>query len=242
MCYSILKETSQLFIYVKGKIMAKSKLIKELANGKVDLVTAFNRLLIIANDIENDELVNWAENELNGYKKAEDLPEYRKIYAPYLQYTGINGRFQVTNVSLPHNYLSKESLNAIINVNVFESVKELEKYSQLSESVHRDLTNFAGEVLERTRGVRCISIRQIINTQQYTGVLSNIQTKLIRVLLKIDKEYGDFDDLDISIAARAPSDLQTVNIQINKLIYGDHSVKIGDNNDISKSSITSGVE
>ena len=40
--------------------MAKSKLIKELANGKVDLTTAFNRLLIIANDIDNVELSEWA--------------------------------------------------------------------------------------------------------------------------------------------------------------------------------------
>lgn len=220
--------------------MAKSKLIKELANGIVDLTTAFNRLLIIANDIGNEELIIWAERELNGYQNFEDLPEYRIINAPNLQYTGINGRFPVTNVPLPHNYLSSKTIDAVTRVGVFESIKEVEKYSQLTESVYRDMTDLAGEVLERTGGVRCVSIKQMINTQQYTGVLSNIQTKLIRVLLKIDKEYGNFDDLDIVISGRTSEEVQTINIQIKNLIYGDHSIRIGDNNDIDKSKIGTG--
>lgn len=220
--------------------MAKSKLIKELANGKVDLATAFNRLLIIANDIENEELELWAENELNGYQNFEDLPEYRIINAPNLQYTGINGGFKVTNVPLPHNYLSSKTVEVVTRVGIFESIKEVEKYSQLTESVYRDMTSLAGEVLERTGYVRCVSIKQMINTQQYTGVLSNIQTKLIRILLKIDKEYGNFDDLDVAIADKTPEDLKTINIQINKLIYGDNSIRIGDHNKIDKSKIGTG--
>ena len=70
--------------------------------------------------------------------------------------------------------------------------------------------------------------------------MSNIQTKLIRDLLKIDKEYGNFDDLDIVMPDRTAEEVQTINIQIQKLIYGDHSIKIGDNNDIDKSKIGTG--
>lgn len=36
--------------------MAKSKVIKELASNEISLEVALNRLLIIASDIENDEL------------------------------------------------------------------------------------------------------------------------------------------------------------------------------------------
>ena len=43
--------------------MAKSKIIKELANKEVSLEVAFNRLLIIASDLNNDDLVNWATIE-----------------------------------------------------------------------------------------------------------------------------------------------------------------------------------
>ena len=44
--------------------MAKSKVIKELASNEISLEVALNRLLIIASDIENDELAQWVENEL----------------------------------------------------------------------------------------------------------------------------------------------------------------------------------
>ena len=47
--------------------MAKSKIIKELANKEISLEVAFNRLLIIASDIGNTDLIDWATNELNGY-------------------------------------------------------------------------------------------------------------------------------------------------------------------------------
>ncbi len=50
--------------------MAKSRIIKELANNEISLEVAFNRLLIIASDIENEELINWATNELNGYSSS----------------------------------------------------------------------------------------------------------------------------------------------------------------------------
>lgn len=219
--------------------MAKSKLIKELANGKVDLVTAFNRLLIIASDIENEDLAMWVECELNGYQNFEDLPEYRIIQAPNLQYTGINGGYKITNMPLPHAYLYRETIDKIIDVGVFEGIKELEKYTYVKKPLYRDMTPLAGEVLERT-GIRCVSIKQTINPEHYTGVLSSIQTKLIKVLLKIDKEYGNFDELDVAITDKTPDDLRTINIQIKKLIYGDNSIKIGDNNDINKSKIGMG--
>lgn len=44
--------------------MAKSKIIRELANKEISLEVAFNRLLIIASDIGNTDLIDWATNEL----------------------------------------------------------------------------------------------------------------------------------------------------------------------------------
>ena len=55
-----------------------------------------------------------------------------------------------------------------------------------------------------------------------------------------DKEYGNFDELDVAITDKTPEDLRTINIQIKKLIYGDNSIKIGDNNEIDKSKIGTG--
>ena len=48
--------------------MAKSKIITELANNSISLGVALNRLFVIASDIENEELQQWAECELHGYQ------------------------------------------------------------------------------------------------------------------------------------------------------------------------------
>lgn len=220
--------------------MAKSKLIKELGRGEIGLVSAFNRLLILASDIENDGLQKWAIRELNGYEKFEDLPRYRIINAPNLQFTGLSGHVKLTNVPVPQNYLKTKTWDAISEVGIFGGINELEKYSQLKDNTYRDLTVLAGEIYKHSGGVQCVSIQQIIGPQQYVGVLSNINTQLIQVLLTIDKEYGNFDDLDVAITDKTPEDVKTINIQINKLIYGDNSIKIGDNNKIDKSKIGSG--
>lgn len=99
--------------------MAKSKIIKELANKEVSLEVAFNRLLIIASDLNNDDLVNWATNELNGYSKDSKIPKYREGKMGHIVYSGINGRIQVNNQPLPLSIFDKELLD-YIRINYFD--------------------------------------------------------------------------------------------------------------------------
>ena len=75
--------------------MAKSKIIRELVNEEISLDSALTRLIVIANDIGNEDLVKWAEQELTGYPDADELPDYRKGNGGLIVYTGINGNFQV---------------------------------------------------------------------------------------------------------------------------------------------------
>jgi len=76
--------------------MAKSKIIKGIANKEISLEVAFNRLLIIASDIGNQDLIDWATNELNGYPNQAQIPSYRKSGLGQIIYSGINGTFQIT--------------------------------------------------------------------------------------------------------------------------------------------------
>lgn len=59
--------------------MAKSKILKELASNQTSLDVVLSRLIIIASDIEDIKLQEWALNELNGYSKNENVPEYRQL-------------------------------------------------------------------------------------------------------------------------------------------------------------------
>lgn len=201
--------------------MAKSQIIKDLATEKVSLSSAFHRLMIIASDIGSVDLMQWAEKELNGYQKYNELPEYRKLNLMNFQYTGINGSFQVTNVSLPLGFLKPSTLKKVSAVGIFDGIAELERNAEIKEVAYRDVSYLAGEIYEESGGVQCISVRQIIPTQQYTKILSNIKTRLLGILLKIDKEYGNMDDLDVAISDKDPEMIKKINISIEKMITQD---------------------
>ena len=100
--------------------MPKSKIIKDVVDNKVPLDQSLTRLMILAKDVNNDKLALWAENELNGYKTIEQLPDYRKVRCDNFRYSGINGNFQVTNVSLPLSFVRDEILEEAVNLYIYD--------------------------------------------------------------------------------------------------------------------------
>lgn len=217
--------------------MAKSQIIKDLACNKVSLADAFYRLLVIAEDLDNETLLQWAEKEINGYSKMSELPQYRIINTPNIQYTGINGGYQVTNVPLNTTFLNSKTYERIKRSGVFPGVLEVEKMSQANDYLSRDLTYLSGEVYKNSGGIQCISIRQVIDPTEYIDALSTIKTKLIRVLQKLEREYGLLDDLDVSIDNKTKQEQNEINVYVHNLIYDNNSITIGDNNRIEKSEI-----
>lgn len=81
--------------------MAKSKIIKELANNQISMEVALQRLMIIASDLENEDLSAWAEAELHGYSRSDTLPKYRNIQSIHFVYSGINVASKLRIVRLP---------------------------------------------------------------------------------------------------------------------------------------------
>ena len=105
--------------------MPKSRIIKEIAEGTVDLETSFNRLYLLASDIQDAELMQWIEKELGGYLSDDLLPDYRKTKSGAFFFNGISGDYQVTNVALPPGYLLKEQRDAIYRINYTDSIRSV---------------------------------------------------------------------------------------------------------------------
>mgnify|MGYP003298892109 CR=1 FL=1 len=92
-----------------------SNLLDDLVINKITLEEVLQRLLIVANRMDNKELAKWCTSELNGYEKYDDLPEYRKCKSRNIVYSGINGRLQITNQPLGPGYLKSETISKIEN-------------------------------------------------------------------------------------------------------------------------------
>ena len=221
--------------------MAKSKIIKELANNQISMEVALQRLLIIASDLDNEELSAWAEAELRGYSQTDTLPEYRNIQSIHFIYSGINGSFKVTNFPFTFTSVLDDILSDIYNVPIMDSVSSLQNFvdNPDKQSYRRDFSMLNGLVLQRT-GIQCTSIYQTVPLNFLQNILSQIKTILMNIFLKLDKEYGCLDNLDVDTTAKTPDEVDAINKVVNNYIFIDNSVNVGDRNKLKGSGIFSG--
>ena len=91
--------------------MAKSQIIKDLANGKVDTQTALKRTKVLLQDLENDDLLDWVNYEIEGYPDDVEIPDYRAIggqlYGTYFKGSMAN-HITYNHVPLPLGNLPDE--------------------------------------------------------------------------------------------------------------------------------------
>lgn len=221
--------------------MAKSKIIKELANNQISMEVALQRLMIIASDLGNEELLTWTETELRGYSPSDTLPEYRNIHSTYFVYSGINGGFKVTNCPFTFTNILEEKLPDIYNVPIMDSFSSLQNFidSPGKQSYRRDFSMLNGYVLQRT-GIQCTSIYQTVPLNFLQKIVSQIKTILMKIFLKLDKEYGGLDDLDVDTTAKTPDEVDAINKVVNNYIFIDNSVNVGDRNKLKGSGIFGG--
>lgn len=221
--------------------MAKSTIIKELANNQIPMEVALQRLMIIASDLENEELSAWAEAELHGYSQSDTLPEYRNIRSIHFLYSGINGSFKVTNCPFTFTNILEEKLSNIYNVPIMDSVSSLQDFvdNPDKKSYRRDFSMLNGYVLQRT-GIQCTSIYQTVPLNFLQKILSQIKTILMHVFLKLDKEYGCLDDLDVDTTTKTPEEVEKINEVVNNYIFIDNSINVGDKNKLKGSEIFGG--
>ncbi|WP_427150798.1 hypothetical protein J1C86_09235 [Streptococcus sanguinis] len=202
--------------------MVKSKIIKDIVQDEISLDGALNRLMIITNSLENEELNDWIEGELNGYSNSDDIPDYRKNIRYIIRYSGINGSFQVNNNVLPESLFTKEIKEALRSRVITSGIKTIEKAVSGEFNVSFDLIELAPIVYKKSDYmITCMKLEQVIDKTSFLEILSNVKTKLISILLRLEKEFGNLDNLDIDVGLKNDIELENLNDSISKTLYHD---------------------
>ena len=112
--------------------MAKSRIIKELANSEIDLKTALKRAKIILSDLGDDEITQWVTYEIAGYPNDDLLPAYRIIQGSLKgnYFLGVpTPRVQCSNSPLSTGDMPKDMRDALLSVYLPEGVEALKMLS-----------------------------------------------------------------------------------------------------------------
>lgn len=111
--------------------MAKSKIIKELANGEVDTITALKRAKVLVSDLNNAKISKWLDYEISGYPEDANIPSYRKVQGSLIgsYFKGsMASHMTWTNVSLPLGKMPDETKELVLSVEFKEGVEALKKF------------------------------------------------------------------------------------------------------------------
>ena len=223
--------------------MAKSELIKELARGKIDTEIALKQLKLLLDVFPNANIMSWVDKELTGYKQGDELPSYRKAGGS-LTGTFLNHLTHATNVGIPLRPDAPKELSGFCNFVEFkESVGALKS---LMESDNKGIVvnvppDWYPLIIKYSAMsmTAILSARVNISSAAIPHIFSEIDNKVLDILMLLEKEFGNLDELDIDLSSKSEQEVTDIQKRIIVYIYNDNSISIGNDNQIEASVIAS---
>ena len=123
--------------------MAKSKIIKDLANSSVNTITALKRAKVLVSALNNAEISKWLDYEISGYPEDATIPSYRKVHGSLIvsYFKGSMARHMTwTNVSLPLGNMPDEIKEMLLRVEFQEGVESLKTLAAKSQASGTETT------------------------------------------------------------------------------------------------------
>lgn len=228
--------------------MARSSIIKDLANGEVNTVTALKRAKVLFSELGNINLLNWISYEITGYPAEAALPNYRNVRG-HLMGSYFKGSMMSnmtwTNVSIPLGKMPDDLQEALLNVAFREGVEALRQLAedsknggQLGKTIDADFFPVIASY-NNDPYMMITSAKVIIGSQLIQDVFSAVENRLLDALIVLEKEFGNLDELDIDVSSKSQDELGDIVDKLLVIVFNDNSVTIRDGNRIKGSNIAS---
>jgi hypothetical protein len=232
--------------------MPKSKIIKELANGSVDTITALKRTKVLLSEFDNEELNTWVSYEITGYPDEAEIPDYRivrgNLMGSYFK-GSMASHMTWTHVSIPLGKMPEDLKDLLLTVYFREGVDALRQLAEKCNTSDNNLGKTIGADFfpaiahyNNDPYMMITSARVEIADQCINNVFSNIENRLLEILMFLEKEFGVLDDLDIDVDSKSDKEKEKIVKQLHVIIFNDNRVSIGDGNRIKDSNIASSIE
>ena len=219
--------------------MARSQLLKDVVSGKENIENILLRIKVILSDLDNELIMNWVNGELQGYKNIDDVPSYRILKGRSEGTYIVNNQIKYTNVSVPLEVLlSKENIDELNTLKVRDSIMAIknivdgdnrDNYSKLVD------TYFCHSI--SSAELQIASMKISFSSNQLDGILSNVKSKLVEIVMELEKQFDHLDELDIKPQVEENlSKKEKVIYNIGQIVY-DGSFSVGDKNKISGSKL-----
>lgn len=232
--------------------MSKSNIIKELANGTVDTLTALKRTKVLLSMFDNKGLNDWINYEIIGYSEGDEMPAYRivkgKLMGSYFKGSMVS-HMKWNHVSIPLGKMPDGLKEELLTVYIREGVGTLKQLADkvassdvsMGKSINADF--FPTIAYYNDDPYMMITSATVeIGNQCIQNVFSAIENRLLDILILLEKEFGTLDDLDFDLAKKSDDEKAGIVEQLKVIVFNDNSVNIGDGNRIKDANIAFGIK
>jgi hypothetical protein len=180
-----------------------SRIINDLIDEEKTLNSALLKTKVLASRIQNQELLNWVNNELSGYKNIDELPDYRKELNNELKGSFLNGTMKYTNAQIPTVGLDDALEKKLRTTDFTESINSLERLvssqdsSSFSGSIRAELSSLIENnwINMGNPYLQLLSVHKSIPKSLIVGIITNVRNKLLDFMLELDAKYGDLTEI-----------------------------------------------
>ncbi|OOZ41643.1 response regulator receiver protein [Solemya pervernicosa gill symbiont] len=206
-------------------------LIKEiitiLSSQESSLSDALLKTKILLHKIGHKELVEWVNNELNGYPDKSSVPDYRVLHAEVLA-NAVNHAYQFNRMQIPIGHLPEEQQESLTNIEMDQSLVSLEKLvskegSHLRSPIPIETNYFLQEGLDES--IHINSSWCEVQPSQIIQIFIQVRSRLLDFVLELQDGFGE-GATDEELRDRS-GELDTKGL-FATTIFGDNA-SIGDN-------------
>lgn len=161
-------------------------------NSEVELTTLLRKCKVLAARLGNDEFKSWVDNELDGYKSADGLPDYRVLRVNSKgHFSGAFGS-GLNNADIPLSCIPKKFHKNLEKSYMLGSVASLETVvskstsGTASEPWNPDLVAFVGQDIYE--GMNCLQAWKVIPLTSIVAALDAVRNRILSFVLEIESE------------------------------------------------------
>lgn len=171
-------------------------------DSNTNLATLLRKCKVLATRLGNDDFKNWVENELNGYKSNEELPEYRILDVNSKGHFSDKSGSIFKNLDILINNFPEENRQIMStcylthHIATLESLVRDSKNGIVQEPWDPGIVSVSSQIFYQN--MSCIQAWKIIPVSNLVGLLDEVRNKILTFVLKSEFENTNDNSLQIN--------------------------------------------
>lgn len=203
------------------------EIIEILSKEEPNLTNALLKTKILLHKMGKSDLIEWVNNEINGYSEDAQVPPYRAVNAQVLA-NFANMAYQYSRHPIPLFHLDEGYREFLEVIKLRQSLKALEKFAANdSGSIQRAIPVEASTLLEKGLD-SSYHIQKAwceISTSAITQILIEVRSRLLDFVLELSGKFGkDLSDKEVKDISNT---LDTNSMFANAMLGDNATILIG---------------